>query len=181
LFRGVFAGKQLYSVAMEDMEDPVDIGVGRQISIADLKQNPALALGVLEYCLAVCGGPSLRESWYELTESWMDEGPAIPLKKARRLLEKTTDYEAHERIRRWAGRGGRPSKLRQVTIMAFVRKHYLHETWREVTKQLCPCGQLHTPGRLATKCQPKLEAEVRRLKPLLRDSGIVLPELPTIL
>lgn len=102
-------------------------------------------------------------------------------KQAQPLLEQTGDPEELESILYWAGKRGRPVTLRQSAILALVRKHYLSETWEQVTKAVCPCSGNHTRELVRSQCQPKIEAEVRILKRLLRDCKIVLPDEPRVL
>jgi hypothetical protein len=44
----------------------------------------------------------------------------------------------------------------------------LQKPWEEISRRVCPCGERHTNERVMMQCKPRLQAEVRHLKQLLR-------------
>jgi len=96
------------------------------------------------------------------------------------LLPRDADELQRARLLWWGGKRGRPITLRHAAIMALVRREYLNKPWLEVTRRICPCGRSHVGAddtlRTKAECQPKLQAEVRILKRLLRECKIKLPQ-----
>jgi hypothetical protein len=159
------------------------------LGLDELEKFPERGINVLDYCSTMSlshenlRNPRWRERSLELHEEWLDARKPLSKKEANRLLaELTGTCEGGEalRISSAAGKGGRPVKLRKAAIMALMRRHYLQKPWKEITLEVCPCGQEHTGDMVEFDCKPKLQVVVRILKRLLRELKITLPEKPRV-
>lgn len=171
------------------MQSEDDSSAERRLDLVELEKNPERGIDVLEYCLSMSlsqenlRDPTWRERSLGLAEDWIDARVPLKVKEAKRLQDElmgTCEGQEFDRIRRNAGKRGRPVTLRKAAVMALMRRHYLRKPWKEVTPRVCPCGLEHTRERVLTQCQPKLQAEVRILKRLLRDCSITLPKIPRV-
>lgn len=180
--------RRLYNRHMKSAEDKLP---GRPLDLDELEKFPERGIDVLKYCSTVSfwrefranPDPRWRELHLKLEEEWMDARQPLTRKKADRLLDELMyTHEGGEslRILGAAGKRGRPVKLRKAAIMALMRRRYLDKPWKEITLQVCPCGQEHTGDRVEFDCKPKLQVVVRILKRLLRELKITLPETPRV-
>jgi hypothetical protein len=171
------------------------------ITLQQLDETPELGIYVLRYAMHMTLGDNATawacrnsvwtqvggqydahwEHCYGKLKEWIESRPPLTIKAAKKLLEEeeADDIEVQLMMER-AGKPGPPVILRHATIMALMRRHYLHKSWEEVTKRVCPCAQPHTIGRVRAQCQPRLEAEARILKRLIRGCKITLPPTPTV-
>ena len=103
---------------------------------------------------------------------WIFWQPALTFKEASQLLQQCqgkadADFDRRLIVAR-AGRKGPPVTKRGAAIAALFRREYLQKPWEEISRRVCPCGERHTNERVMTQCKPRLQAEVRHLKQLLR-------------
>ena len=129
----------------------------------------------------------LRDASWPDESFWGDNlsmGPCYQPSECDRLFRrqqwtKVTSQRAGRVVLLTIKRHGKPgcpvTPMRRAAIKALVLLVYLKHSWREITRKVCPCGDPHLDwNRVDARCQPKLEAQVRLLKRLLRDCNIEL-------
>lgn len=147
-----------------------------------LDETPDRAVGVLLwqvwlrlFDISRSGGP-IEPSLSKLLFEWVYARRPLSRKAAIRLAQLEHHEWEQNMILMWAGKRGRPIVLRKAAIAALFRREYLGKRWLDVTRRVCPCGDSHgDPNKVFAACQPKLEAEVRILKRLLRACNIDFP------
>jgi hypothetical protein len=152
-----------------------------------LEQNPERAVGVLVTAVWLRLFDIMHSSEaapppaiFELLWKWIYAREPLKRKVAMALAQRQGDHWTRNMILMWAGKRGRPIKLRRASIMALFRREYFKKPWREVTRRVCPCGKSHLdPNKVTEVCQPRLEADVRNLKRLLHECGIKFPPAPS--
>jgi len=152
-----------------------------------LEEYPDLCVNVLASCITkgittriLLENPPWVRRRSELQGNWIESVRRMTRKKAKRLLEETDDPVEKELIEHAAGKKGHPIELRKPAIKAVVLCQYRHKKLIDVIEQVCPCGLEHTPDMVRTQCYPRLKPVVGRLKRLLAECDINLPEVPEV-
>ena len=162
-----------------------------KVTSQDIENNPSLAIGVLLDSLwwrAVeihhSNGFTKQQlkGVFKLLHEWVYARGPLTIEAALKLAEQKSTKWEQNMILMWAGKRGRPIKLRHAAIEALFLKEYLNKRWLEVTRRVCPCGKSHVgpdgTNYAKANCQRNLETVVRILKKLLRADKIDFPPKP---